>query len=43
MKADAGTETTLSDRPFDVIRMKIREGKGDGDSGHWHPHSRCPQ
>jgi len=34
MKADVGTETTLSDRPFAVIRMNLREGKGDGDLGH---------
>jgi hypothetical protein len=42
-KSGVGTESSLSDRPSAVIYMKLREGKGDTEAGHWHLHSQCPQ
>ena len=42
-KTNIDTGTPLSERSFDVIRMKHREGTVDSEAVHRHPNSRCPQ
>lgn len=43
MEGDRDTETSLPDRSFTIICMKLREGTGDGEAGYPKPHDRCPQ
>lgn len=43
VEGDRDGETSLSDRSFTIIRVKLRGGTGDSEAGHRQPHDRCPQ
>jgi hypothetical protein len=43
MKGDTVTETSLSDRSFIIILVKLREGMGDSEAEQRQPQDQCPQ